>query len=110
MHAWHRGNELAVQLANEDVSSQTIEDCYTRIPKSAVWSELNEKSVKQWQNGWESSSTGVMTKSFFPKISDRLKLRIKGNSQLYYNNNWTWQYQNILVHVQNNREPNVLMR
>ena len=41
-----------------------------------MWSELNEQSVKQWQNEWERSSKGVITKSFFPKIPDRLKLRI----------------------------------
>jgi len=59
----------------DQVSSKTIEECYTRIPKSAVWSELNEQSVKQWQNEWERSSKAVI-KSFFPKIADRLKLRI----------------------------------
>ena len=75
-HTEQSGNELADQLAKEAVSSKTIEECYTRIPKSAVWSELNEQSVKQRQNEWEKSSKGVITKSFFPKIVDRLKLRI----------------------------------
>jgi hypothetical protein len=28
------------------------------------------------KNEWESSSKGAITKSFFPKIVDRLKLRI----------------------------------
>ena len=41
-----------------------------------MWSELNEQSVKQWQNEWERSSKGVITKSFFPKIADKLKLKI----------------------------------
>jgi len=49
-HAGHHGNELSDQLAKEAVSNKTIEECYTRIPKSAVWSELNEQSVKPWQN------------------------------------------------------------
>jgi len=40
-----------------------------------VWSELNELSVKQWQNEWERSSKDVI-KYFFPKTADRLKLRI----------------------------------
>jgi len=75
-HTGHRGKELADQLAKEAVSSTTIEQCNTRIPKSAVWSELNEQNVKQWQNEWERSSKDVITKSFFPKIADRLKLRI----------------------------------
>jgi len=75
-HAGRHGNELTDQLAKEVVNSKTIEECYTRIPKSAVRSELNEQSVKQWQNEWKRSSKGVITKSFFPKIADRLKLRI----------------------------------
>jgi len=53
-------------MAKEAVSSKTIEECNTRIPKSAVWSELNQQSVKQWQNEWERSSKDVITKSFFP--------------------------------------------
>jgi len=57
----HRGNKLADQLAKEAASSKTIEECYSRIPKSAVWSELNEQSVKQWQNERERSSKGVIT-------------------------------------------------
>ena len=72
-HVRHRGNELAHQLANEAV---TIKECNTRIPKSAVWSALNEQSVKRWKNEWERSSRGVITKSFFSKIADRLTLRI----------------------------------
>jgi len=53
-HAGHRGNELADKPAKEAVSSKTIE-VYTRIPKSAVCSELKEQSVKQWKNECERS-------------------------------------------------------
>jgi len=66
-HAGNRGNEQADQMAKEAISSKTIEECYTRIPKSAVWRELNEQSVKQWQNEWQRSSKGVITKSFSQK-------------------------------------------
>jgi hypothetical protein len=75
-HVGHRGNELADQLAKEAASSRTIDECYTRLPKSALLCDLNEHSVKQWQNEWDSSSKGAITTSVFPKIADRLKLRI----------------------------------
>jgi hypothetical protein len=39
-------------------------------------SDLDERSVNQWQNERESSSKGVITKFFFPKIDDSLNLRI----------------------------------
>ena len=41
-HTGHRGNELTDQPAKEAISSKTIDECYSRIPKSAVWSEFNE--------------------------------------------------------------------
>ena len=75
-HAGNRGNELADQLAKEAASSNTIDECYKTIPKSEVMGELNELSVKKWQSEWERSSKGALTKLFFPKIADRLKLRI----------------------------------
>ena len=51
-HAGHRRNELADQLAKEAASSKTMDECYNRIPKSAVLCELNEQTVHQWQNEW----------------------------------------------------------
>ena len=39
-------------------------------------SELNKQSVTQWQNEWDRTTKGATTKSFFPKITDRLKMRI----------------------------------
>jgi len=74
-HAGYRRNELADQLAKEAASNRNIEKCYTRIPKSALLCDLNE-NVNQWQNEWENSSKGAITKFFFPKISHRLKVRI----------------------------------
>jgi hypothetical protein len=41
-----------------------------------VLSDLNEQSINQWQIEWERSSKGAITKSFFSKITDRLKLKI----------------------------------
>jgi hypothetical protein len=71
-----RGNELADQLAKEASRSRFIEECYNRVPKSTVSSELKEQSLKQWQNEWERTTKGAITKSFFPNIVDTLKLRI----------------------------------
>jgi len=76
-HAGHRGNEMADQLAKAAANNKKIEGCYTKIPMSAVLCELKEQSVQQWQNEWERSSKGAITKSFFPKIEDGLKWRLK---------------------------------
>jgi len=52
-HAGHRGNEMADQLAKEAASNKNIDECYTKIPKSAMLCELKEQSVQQ--NEWEGS-------------------------------------------------------
>ena len=75
-YAGHRGKEMADQLAKEAAGSRTIDECYARKPNSAVLSDLSEQSVEQWQTEWERTTKGVITKSFFPKIADRLKLKI----------------------------------
>jgi len=40
-HAGHQGNELADQLAKEAATSSDKNECYSRIPKSTVKSELS---------------------------------------------------------------------
>jgi len=35
-HAGHQGNELADQLAKEAATSNDINECYSRVPKSTV--------------------------------------------------------------------------
>jgi hypothetical protein len=75
-HVGHRRNELADQLAKVAARSKISEECYNRVPKSTVSCELKEQSVKRWKNEWERSTKGAITKSFFPNIVDRLKLRI----------------------------------
>jgi hypothetical protein len=69
-----RESELADGLAKEASRSKNIEECYNRVPKSTLSSELKEQCLKQWQNEWERTTKGATTKSFFPIIVDRLKL------------------------------------
>jgi len=73
--AGHHGNELADQNAKEAATNSDTE-CYKRIPKSTVRRELNDNSVTKWQGEWDNTTKGAITKSFFPKIADRLKLKI----------------------------------
>ena len=48
-----------------------------RIPNSAVKSELSENSETKWQIEWDRTTKGVTTKLYFPKVADRLKLKIR---------------------------------
>jgi len=60
----HRGNEMADQLAKEAANNKNIEESYTKIPKSAILTELKENSIKQWQSEWENTTKGATTKLF----------------------------------------------
>ena len=74
--AGHQGNELADELAKEAATNSNIKLCYDRIPKSAVKSELSENSETKWQIEWDRTTKGVKMKLYFPKVADRLKLKI----------------------------------
>jgi hypothetical protein len=73
-HAGNHGNELADQLAKEAATSREINECYKRIPKSAVLSELSEHSVTKWQGEWDHATKGATTKSFFSQNSGQVKI------------------------------------
>jgi hypothetical protein len=50
---------------------------YNKLSKSAVTSELKELGLIKWQSEWDSSNKGASTKSFFPKVKDRLAKRLQ---------------------------------
>jgi hypothetical protein len=37
-------------------------ECYNKVPKSVVKSELGGKSVEKWQRDWDQTSKGQTTK------------------------------------------------
>ena len=75
-HAGHHGNELSDQHANVATNSTDINECYKRMPISTVLCELCDQSVTKWQSEWDNKTKGAITKSFFPSITDRLKLNL----------------------------------
>jgi hypothetical protein len=48
-HAGTRGNETADSLAKKATTKGTITESYTKIPKSVVLRQLEEESVRKWQ-------------------------------------------------------------
>jgi hypothetical protein len=51
-------------------------ECYNKVPKSVVRSEIGEKSVEKWQRDWDQTSKGQTTKEYFPIVADRLNMKI----------------------------------
>ena len=55
---------------------------YNRIPKSVVKRELESLSVDKWQSDWNQTTKGTITKDYFPKVIERLKMKISTNQSL----------------------------
>ena len=81
-HIGNYGNELADRLAKQAARDANLQTCYDMIPLSAVKAQLIGISEDKWQREWELTSKGSITKSFFPKVKDRLNLKIQESPRL----------------------------
>jgi hypothetical protein len=71
---YHERNELADKLATE--ATRDSEICYNKLLKSETEHQERETSVEKWQQLWDNTTKETTTKEFFPKIKDRLKMKI----------------------------------
>jgi hypothetical protein len=75
-HAGTQGNETADTLTKEVAMSTDTPECYDKVPKSEIRSELEPLSVEKWQKEWDQSTEGHITKLYFPSIADRLNIKL----------------------------------
>jgi len=75
-HNNNSGNELADQLAKEAACDSELKITYNKYPKSAVINELKELELQKWEGEWDSLNKGALTKTFFPKVKDRVAKRL----------------------------------
>ena len=75
-HAGIQGNELADTLAKEATTNADITECYHKVPKSVVKSELDATSVVKWQREWDQTTKGLITKAYFLVVAGRLNMKI----------------------------------
>ena len=72
-------NELADQLAKAAECNRDTAVCFNKIPKSTLYSEIEEEATQKWQKEWEICTKSAITKQFFPNVRDRVKLNISVN-------------------------------
>lgn len=73
-HAGLYGNELADRLAK--AASTGGEVIYKKIPKSTIKSEISRLGLQKWQECWNNTTKGALSKAFFPSVMDRLKTKL----------------------------------
>ena len=69
-HAVILGNELADQLAKTATRDKDKTTYYSRIPLGTLFRELEEELKLKWQQKWEESPKAVLTKQFYPRMTD----------------------------------------
>jgi len=67
-HAGNLGNELADRLAKDAGSDKDIPVVFDRIPKTTLYSELEEEATLKWQEEWELCNKAAVTEQFFPNV------------------------------------------
>jgi len=78
-HVGLHGNELADRLTKETACSTEIPVVFDRIPKSTLYSELEEEATQKWQEEWEQCKKAAVTNQFFPTVRDRINLSLNVN-------------------------------
>ena len=73
-HVGTAGNERADQLAKEGAEREVAELDYAEVPLSFVKRKIREESLQKWQDRYDSSQTGSITKAFLPDIRFAYKL------------------------------------
>ena len=76
--------ERARRPSREGSSLQQRDICYTKIPKSAVKRELQEKGVQECQKEWEASTKGQLTKLFLPSVNGRLTKKLQMSKHVHH--------------------------
>jgi hypothetical protein len=76
-HIGIEGNEAADRLAKkvaQDKENQSI--VFDRILLTSIASEINRRGLEQWKQQWNSSEKGDVCRYFFPRLEQRLKMKL----------------------------------
>lgn len=76
-HIGIEGNETADRLAKEAAQEDgNFNIVFDRIPITSIINDINRKGLEQWQLQWTNTTKGAACRSFFPKLEQRLKMKM----------------------------------
>jgi hypothetical protein len=101
-HVGIYGNETADRLAKEATQNQYV--TYSRIPKSTIKKETREESIRKWQNQWEETTKGAITKEFLSKCRKKTGSEFTIKPKCYNNYEWAWKYSILPTPIKNHRQ------
>lgn len=73
-HVGTAGNERADELAKSAALRSVTKADYEKIPLSYVKRKIREESVRKWQDRYDTSTTGSVTKTFFPDVNEAFRI------------------------------------
>lgn len=73
-HVGTAGNERADELAKTAASSNKPTPDYAEVPLSYVRRTIREETVRRWQDRYDSSTTGSITKTFLPSVDKAYRI------------------------------------
>ena len=58
------------------ICTKNSEICYYKISKSEIERQESETTTAKWQQQWDATAKGLVTKEYFPNIKARLKMKL----------------------------------
>ena len=83
---------------------------YSTIPKSAIKRETREESIRKWQNQWEETNKGAITKEFFSKCRKKTGSEFTIKHKCNNNYEWAGKYSILPTPIKNHRQSGVSMQ
>ena len=76
-HVGIEGNEAADKIAKEAAQDDKYPNIvFDRIPITTIASEIIRTGLEQWQRQWTNTTKGAVCRSFFPRLEQRLKIKM----------------------------------
>ncbi|XP_073984765.1 uncharacterized protein [Rhodnius prolixus] len=73
-HVGIMGNETADLMAKAASKDSDLTIAYNKFPKTALKQWAYQRSVEAWEQFWNESTTGTLTRDFIPSVTARLRM------------------------------------